>query len=326
MNARGLADQLPELENVRLTPERKTRLAGWIREASEHVRRRDALVLDLRDAYHKGNDKKLDDVMRQLDAMKYDADGTRRAPLGIGIGGPCGGEHGTAYQLIDIDIDGDVSEWTPYDDHGMYDDPHVIAIWDSRRGTGMHGLFLCEADGASFESARRYILRTWPKADPSAIALRHTILPLFGFDKGSAIPYRATDIERAQYVARIEQERADRERRDLLHGDVEERQKTAFFASYMDGLRKDCSTHLSHADMVRTSARCGCVLRDTEHDDDATVMECARIIHGGTMDAKGRPRETLGAVVRAIQWGIEKGTFHVEIGGKRAAKNGQGRA
>lgn len=307
MNAHGDALALDALADL---PEE------WRNTASEKERQRMRLVADMLYALDNGTEADFEAARAALDAMKYDADGNRIAPVALSFRAPAG----SPLTLLDVDLDEKELLKSGQNPDCIMDtlwaDPHVIAIWPSRRGVGFHGVFVCGAHPCDVEQAKRYISIHWPLADKSAIAPTHWIIALPGYDKGTARPLYASEYERRCHEANekalsLQREVASRRARETS---ANEARRIRYFEAYLEGLRSDCTGHVDHASMIRLAARCGCVLRTLDMADHGTVERCARIIHDGTRDDHGRPRETLRHVIDAIQWSIRKGTFTVELG------------
>lgn len=329
MGAAGIADALPCLSTIRCTDsERQTSLSSWIHDASERERARARILYDLScaadrltSAETEGDTDAAGAAEAEIAQYKRDLDDLKADLCALGFSSICEctalDDQGAALfpdglLLIDIDLDHDaIGGEIDALERRLADDPHVIATWRSRRGEGLHGAYVCAADGASYELARAYILEDYRKADVCALSRSHTWIALPGFDwsaKGIDV-VEASDDEKAAYLARKEAERVERTRTRATAKDATERQKGAYFDAFYEGLVSECAGHLSHADMLSKATWAGVVLRDTDSKDQLDAV--AELIYEATKG--GKTRESRAAVKRQILWGIENSEAHIDM-------------
>lgn len=248
-----------------------------------------------------------------LEALREKLDELKKDPIavafcnaaqfdGIGVDDAAAGDE--RILLLDVDADAkDAAEATIGELGAQFEaDPHIIAYWKSRRGEGWHGVFVTRCGAAHVDAAKRYIINKWPFADQNALKPKHTFFVFPGAVKQcGAIVFEAT----ADEIKACEEKRA-RCRvisfpSPACSATPTDKQKSAYFEAYLDGLRRDC-VNLSHSEMCSIAGRCGGILRECECTH--RKRECAKIIHGGCSAGHNTP-ETLRDILRQIDWGME---------------------
>lgn len=329
MGASGEADRLPCLSTIRCTDsERQGRLADWIHDASDRERERARILYEIHCAADREKSAEMDGdteragaesaeiarLLGELDALKSDKN---FCALGFSSICECSAKDADGAPLftdglllIDIDLDknaigGEIDAL----ERCLEKDPHVIATWRSRRGEGLHGAYVCAADGASYELARAYILEDYRNADTSALSRSHTWIALPGCDWSAQKEIgvvEASDDEKAAYLARREAERAERAKARATAKDASDRQKQAYFDKWYEGIVS--KGHLTHEGMLKEATWAGVVLRETECKDQ--LFAVADVIYEATKG--GKSRESRAAVIRQIEWGMENSDAKID--------------
>lgn len=205
--------------------------------------------------------------------------------------GPC---------VIDIDID--EKDTTPDQKAearaAFGTSPHIIAFWPSRRGGGLHGLFVTLWECS--DAAQAYIREFWPTCDPEHLAPSKPIMPLPGGTlKPSAEIWEGEGNKQAPP-------------RDLIPSpSFEVTQDTK--RKYWERVYTDiCSGgHLDHEGMTREASKAGALMRECGCVSDGAISDTAQAILA-RCNRKGPSAETLKTVTDQIRWGIDKGTTQIE--------------
>ena len=197
--------------------------------------------------------------------------------------GPC---------VIDIDIDAkDTNDEQKGEALAAFEtSPHIIAYWPSRRGDGLHGLFVTLWECS--DAAQAYIREFWPTCDPEHVAPSKSIMPLPGGKlKESAEIWEGERNKQAPP-------------RNLIPSpsDVTPDRKRVYWDEVERSLRD--GEHLDHTSMIREASRAGAYMRECDCVDDRTITDAAQAILS-RCNQTGESRETLKTVTDQIKWGVD---------------------